>query len=139
MKIEFKLTKYKKKKKKENILCFLHNCIWKSCCKLSLIRREYLLLEVNGLTNSPRILNITQRNFLNVNCFHRDQWIWWRCCRLDFHSVSVGLPCYLRNGLQKRDFLDIYLAMCLGVRKFKNTRSITVIFFFFFENLQNWI
>ena len=123
------LQNAKKKKKKKNILCFLDNCILKSCSKVSLLRREYLLLEVNGLTNGPRILNITQREFLNVNCFHRDQWIWQRRCRLDFHSVSVGLPCYLRNGLLKQEFLDIYLATFFGVRKFKNAWSIMVIFF----------
>ena len=41
--------------------------------KLSLLRRQYLLSAVNGLTNSPKILNITQRDFFNRNYLHRDQ------------------------------------------------------------------
>ena len=57
----------------ENIFRFWDNCIWKCCNKLSLLRREYLLLAVNGLTNRPKILHITDRDFTNLNCFHRDQ------------------------------------------------------------------
>ena len=44
----------------------------KCCYKLSLIRREYLLCALNGLTNSPKIFHSTQKNFLNVSSFHRD-------------------------------------------------------------------
>ena len=61
------------KKKKENIFRFSDNCIWKGCYKLSLLRREYLLLAVNELTNSPKILHITRRDLFNMNCVHRDQ------------------------------------------------------------------
>ena len=38
-----------------------------------LLQREYLLSAVNGLTKSPKVLHITQRDFLNLNCLHRDQ------------------------------------------------------------------
>ena len=44
-------------------------------------------------------------------------------------SVSVRLPCYLWKGPLKRNFLDIYLTTFFGVRKFRNTSAITVIFF----------
>ena len=47
------------------------NCIWKCCCKLSLIRREYLLSALNGLTNSPEIFHITQGDFFNNNCLYK--------------------------------------------------------------------
>ena len=39
------------------------------------------------------------------------------------------LPCYLSKGALKGDFLDIYLSMFFGVRKFKNTSSMRVILF----------
>ena len=51
------------KKKFENIFRFSDNCIWKCCYRLSLSIREYLLLAVNGLTNSAEILHITQWDF----------------------------------------------------------------------------
>ena len=61
------------KKNSENIFHFSDNFIWKSCHKLPLLRREYLSMAVNGLTNSPHILHITRRHFFNLNCLHRDQ------------------------------------------------------------------
>ena len=41
----------------------------KKCCNnLPLLRREYLLLTMNGLTNSPKIFHTTQTDFFNLNC-----------------------------------------------------------------------
>ena len=34
-----------------------------------LLRREYLSSTLNPLTNSPKILDITQRDFFNLNFF----------------------------------------------------------------------
>ena len=48
----------KKKKKKENIFCVWNNCIWNCCYQLSLLRKDYQLLGVNGLRNSPKFLYI---------------------------------------------------------------------------------
>ena len=45
------------------------------------------------------------------------------------------------NGLQKRDFLDIYLTTFFGIRNFGNTLAMKVIFFLkvlkFLSALQN--
>ena len=57
-----------------------------------------------------------------------DQWIMKTCCRLYINSVSARLPCYLWKAPLKRDFLDTYLTTCFGVRKFKNTSAVRVIF-----------
>ena len=70
-KIEFKFRKRKKKFKK--CFCFWDNCIWTSCNKLSLLRREYLSSAVSVLGKSPNILHITERDFLQLNCLHSDQ------------------------------------------------------------------
>ena len=35
--------------------------------------RRYLLSALNLLTESPKILHITQRNFFNLCCIQRDQ------------------------------------------------------------------
>ena len=88
-----------------------------------------MLSEVKGLANSPKILYITQREFLNLNCLHRDQYIWQRWSCFDFNSVSAPLPCYLSKGPLKRDFLNIYKITFFGVGKFKNTSALRVIFF----------
>ena len=70
LKIESKFLKWKKK---ENIFRFWDNSIWKCCYKLSLLRWEHVLSVVNGLTNNPKIVHITQIDFFNLNCFHSDQ------------------------------------------------------------------
>ena len=46
--------------------CFLDNWIRIGCVKLSLLRRDYLSLVVNVLTNSPEILHITKRSFFHL-------------------------------------------------------------------------
>ena len=51
------------------------------------------------------------------------------CCHSALNSVSALLPYYLSNDSLKRDFLDIYLTTFFGVRKFKNTSTMRVIFF----------
>ena len=61
-KIEFNFRKCKKKNS-ENFFRFWHHLIWKCLNKFPLLRREYLSSAVNGLTNSPKILCITQGDF----------------------------------------------------------------------------
>ena len=57
----------------ENIFYFWDNSILKCPYKLSALRREYILAADNRLTNTPKILRITQREFFNQNCLHKDQ------------------------------------------------------------------
>ena len=128
LKIEFKFTKCKEKL--ENIFFFWDNCIKKCYYKFSLLRREYLLSAVNGLTNSPTILHIIQREFLNLICLGRDQLVSQRICRSDLNIVSVRLPCYFSKGSLKENFLDIYIATSFRVdNKFNNISAMRVIFF----------
>ena len=65
--IESKFRKCKNRLK--NILFFGDNCSLKCCFNLFLLRRKYLLSAVNGLTNSSKILHITQTDFFNLNWF----------------------------------------------------------------------
>ena len=96
---------------------------------MPLVRRQYLSSAVTGLKNSPKISHTNEGDFFNPNCLHRDQQISSRCCRSNFNSVSARLQCYLSNGPLKRDFLDTYLTMDFGVRNFRNTSAMRVIFF----------
>ena len=64
------------KKSWEKVFRFSHNCIWRCCNNLSLLRRQYLSWIANVLTNSPNILHITKRDFFQLNCLHSDKWIW---------------------------------------------------------------
>ena len=43
--------------------------------------------------------------------------------------LCSSLPCYLPKGPLKGYFLDIYVSIFFGVRKFKNTSAIMVPFF----------
>ena len=56
---------FETEKKKWRKTFFWDNCIDTCCYKWSLLRREYLLSPVNGLKNSPKILHITQRDFID--------------------------------------------------------------------------
>ena len=52
-------------KHSERVFCFLDNCIWMDCFRLSLLPREYLTcFAVNVLTNSSKISHITKRDIL---------------------------------------------------------------------------
>ena len=73
---KFNLNLENGKKSLENISGFWDNCIWKCCNKLPLLRKEYLLSALSQLRTSPNILHITQRDFSNLNCLHKDQQIW---------------------------------------------------------------
>ena len=66
-KIESKCRK--NKKNWEKVFRFSDNSIWKCCNKLPLLRRQYFSSALNGLTNSPKILHITQRVFFKPNLF----------------------------------------------------------------------
>ena len=51
----------------------LGNYIWIGFVKLSLLRREYLSSAVNVLSKIPDILDITKRDFFQVNCLHSNK------------------------------------------------------------------
>ena len=57
----------------ENNFYFWDNFIWIGFFKFSLLRREYLWPVFNVLTNSPKILHITKRDFFHPNCLNRYQ------------------------------------------------------------------
>ena len=117
-----------KKKDLENVFRFWDKLIWKCWYKLRLLRREYLSSALNELTKSPKILHITQRDFqrylssqgsiniVNVLSFR-------------FEPYFARLSCYLSNNPLKGHILDIYLTTFCGVRKFKNTSAMAIIFF----------
>ena len=44
-------------------------------------------------------------------------------------SVWAGFPCSLLKGIQKRDFLEIYLTMVFQIRNFENRPAVRIIFF----------
>ena len=60
------------KKRREKDFCFCDNCIWSGCIKLSLLRREYLSLADNVLTNSYNVLRITKRDIFRLIYLQND-------------------------------------------------------------------
>ena len=117
----------------ENNFPFWDNWIWKCSYKVSLLGRKYLPSAVNGLTNSPKLLHIIKTDFFQL--IYSDQQILERCCRCDFNSVSARLPCHLSRGPLKWEFLDIYLTTYFGVRQFKNTSAMKVMFFWKYSEI----
>ena len=57
----------------ENVFCLWDNCISIGCVKLSLLRREYLSLAVNVLTNCFQILHVTKGDIFRINFLRSDQ------------------------------------------------------------------
>ena len=70
-KTECKFIKFKKNLR--NFLRFWDNCVWKCYYKKSLLRREYLLSAVDGLSNSRETFKITLWDYLNLNILQRNQ------------------------------------------------------------------
>ena len=60
-------------RKIEKSLSSKDNNVTIACVNLSLLRRKYLSLEVNVLTNSLKILNSTKRDFFQLSYIHSDQ------------------------------------------------------------------
>ena len=73
---------------------FWENCIWIDFVKHSLLRREYLSLGVNMLTNSFKIWDTTEKEFFELKFFQNDRKIWKNYCREDFSSVSDSLTLF---------------------------------------------
>ena len=61
------------KKNQEKVLSFWDNCMWMGCFKLSLFGREHLSTALIVLTNTLKLLHITKRDFLQLNCIPVDQ------------------------------------------------------------------
>ena len=55
-----------------NFFSFWDNCIWVCSLKLCLLRREYVSLAVNMVTNILKTLHVTKRDLLQLNCVHSD-------------------------------------------------------------------
>ena len=62
---KFKPDFKNEKKKWERVFCFWDNCIWIGCVEFSLLRGEYLSWAVNVLTNTLKILRITNKFFVS--------------------------------------------------------------------------
>ena len=50
-------------------------------------KKEYLSLGVNMLTNSLKISDITEKEFLELISFQSDQKKWQKYCRADLSSL----------------------------------------------------
>ena len=101
------------------------------------MRREYFSWAENGLRNSRKFLHLTQRDLLNLNSLHRDEWILQRCSCSALNNVLSHLPCYLLHNPLKRDFFRHLSNIFSAVRKFKNTCKLW--WSSFSEKVQNWI
>ena len=112
---EFNLDFKNSAKNSEKFFCFWDNIIWIGIVKLSILRRGYFSSAGNVLRSHPKIWDVNNRDFFQLNWLASDQLIGKRCCEPDFNSPWARLPCGLSKGSVKRGFLDIYLTTFLGV------------------------
>ena len=114
------MQKKKKKKKWQKISCFWDNCIWNGCCKLSLLRREYLWLPVNALRNKFKTFDSSKGDFLQRNCLHSDQKLLmvafsiFEQCFLPFTRPLLKVSC--EDGLFLMTYQTV-LRLCISVRE----------------------
>ena len=113
----------------EKVFSFWDNCMWMGSIKLSLLGREHLSTARIVLTNSPKLLHIIKRDFLQLNSLPVDQKIWYRCCRSNINRVETSFPCSFWKGNLKQDFLHIYLTTFFAGRSLRNKWAMRVIFF----------
>ena len=104
------------KKNSEKLIRSLDNCIWIGCCKFSLLRREYLSLAVNVLTECPMISHITKRDIFQVIFAHLIKVL---SCRFRKCLVPFKM-CWLSEGVLKACFLGIGLTKFFAVCIFGN-------------------
>ena len=54
-------------KNPEKVFYFKDNGVWTCCVKVCILRPEYMYSAVNMLTNSPNILDLTKKDFFQLN------------------------------------------------------------------------
>ena len=74
----FKMFKFssrflKCRKKCGKFFCFLDKFIWIGSVKLTVFRTEFLSSVMNVLTNSPKVLLISKRDFSKLKFLHSDE------------------------------------------------------------------
>ena len=74
-------------KASQKVLGFWDNSIWIVCCKISLLRQEYLSSSVNVLKSNPKILDLSKREFFELNLSQNEDKIGSKRCREKFSSV----------------------------------------------------
>ena len=73
---KFKLDFKNPAKYWDKVFCVWDYCIWIGIVKLSPLRTGYFSSTANVLTNSNKILQVSKRDFFQLNWLGRDQWIW---------------------------------------------------------------
>ena len=124
------------KKNSDNIFGFWDNCLWKCCYKLSLLKTEYLLSAVNGLTNSPdfayhwgRLFQTELPSMGSINMVKVLSFSFQQC----FRTFTLLL---VKRSSEMRLFrhLSDHFFQTLEVQKYISYECLP-----FFENVQNWI
>ena len=98
---KFRLDFKKARENSEKVSSFWDNCIWIGIVKLSLLRRGYFSPVGNVLNSGPKIWDVNNGNFFQLNWLESDQWIGQRCCDADFNSPWARLPYCLSKAFLK--------------------------------------
>ena len=117
----------------ENVFCFWDNYIWNGIIKLSLLRMWYISSAANVLTSSNKIGIVRNRDSSQLYLLGSTQWVWYRFavmlwCR--FQQCLRTFTMLLVEGSSETRLFRRLSDHVFGVRKFGNTKSMRVIFFF---------
>ena len=119
----------------QKCFCFLDDCLWIGSVKFSLLRKEYLSSVVNMLTDSPKILHITKRNFFQLNFF---------AVIVDYNKAAVvqisavfaEFPILLVAGSSET---RLFRYLSRNVFRSPYFRKYIILRVIFFQNVQNLI
>ena len=70
--------------------------------------QDYFASAVNGLTNSPKISDLTRRDAFQLYILQNDEIVKWECSLADFCSVWDPLTRSLPKGVLKHDLSTFF-------------------------------
>ena len=111
----FKCVKFYRDFKNEIKSCemvygFEDYCIWTCCRNFSEFRREYMWWGVNVSKHSPKNLDLTKRNFFQLNFLDIITKLGKNCCCAGLGSAQDPLTRWLTRGVLKQVLSDVQVA-----------------------------
>ena len=92
--------------------------VWTCCGSFCQLWQEYMWSAVNVLKSCPKISDPTKRHDNQLNLFHINRTLAWKCCCADLSSVLELLAGWFWKGVPKQEFYIIHVISCFGMNNF---------------------
>ena len=109
--------------------CFLDNCMWVCCVKLSKLWRKYLSSAVIMLKNSPKILHIERSSISSISFILINKSNKRAVVQISTVFGTVYHVAYLRSVWNGTLTFDICLTTFFGISIFVSASAMRFIFF----------